>query len=331
VTEFGCDASDFDWGRGPMDVAAMYADGIRWLTHKATEGTSTRHVNYGRALTRARDAGIPVLGAYHVVRSVGALSSQVKAFTAYLDQATPWWRSHPNFLLQVDLERWPYDDVAGSTGTAFAEQLAGATGKTVIIYASKGQYGNGLGGSRPLWNAAYPSGASGHYRELYPGDNGFGWQSYSGRVPVMWQYTSSATIGGQHGCDANAYRGTLAQLLALAAGGAAPNSSPGGPVVLGDDDILAIADAVAQWATVKGALPASHIGARVNLNSLAAKLDTLATAVAKPPTITLSADQLSQLVSALEGLVPTLEEIDAAVDKAVKARLDGATVHTAGS
>jgi hypothetical protein len=110
-------------------------------------------------------------------------------------------------------------------------------------------------------------------------------------------------------------------------------TSPGGPVVLGDDDILAIADAVAQWATVKGALPATHIGNRVNLNALAGKLDELAAAVAKPApvTLTLSADQLAQVLTAIEGVVPTLAEIDAAVDKAVKARLDGASIHTAGA
>jgi hypothetical protein len=119
-------------------------------------------------------------------------------------------------------------------------------------------------------------------------------------------------------------------------------SSPGGPVILGDDDILAIADAVAQWATVKGALPANHIGAGVNLNVLSSKLAALASdvaavkaAVATPPAVTLSPDQLAQVVAsvvaALQGVVPTLAEINTAVDKAVKARLDGATFHTAGS
>ncbi len=218
MTVFGIDCSDFDWARGPMDIAAMARDGIVFLTHKATEGTSVRHQHYGPALTRARDAGIPVLGAYHVVRSAGSLADQVKAHLAYLDEATPWWRTWPAWIEQVDLELWPYDQVSASTGVAFAELLATATRKAVLIYASKGQYGQALGGGRPLWNAAYPSRAPGHYRELYPGDNGPGWQSYSGRTPVMWQYTDNATIGSQPGCDANAFRGSLAELLALAGG-----------------------------------------------------------------------------------------------------------------
>lgn len=235
MTIFGTDLSDFDWGRGPMDLAAMRRDGIDFVSHKATEGTSVRHVHYGTILTRARDAGIPVLGAYHVVRSAGALSAQVKSFTGYLDEATPWWRSHPNFFLQVDLEHWSYDQVAASTGTAFADQLAAATGHAVIIYASKGQYGSALGGGRPLWNANYPVSRAGGYAALYAaagGDTGPGWASYSGRVPVFWQYSSSATIGTQPGCDANAYRGSLQQLLALTAPGGVVLAST---ITKGDD------------------------------------------------------------------------------------------------
>jgi GH25 family lysozyme M1 (1,4-beta-N-acetylmuramidase) len=236
VTIFGWDASDFDWSRGPMNLAAARADGISFFTHKATEGVDVRHIHYGAALTRARDAGIPVLGAYHVVRSVGALSAQVKSFTGYLDEATPWWRTHPNFFLQVDLEHWPYDQVAASTGTAFAEQLAAATGHVVIIYASKGQYSNSLGGSRPLWNANYPHpGRVGGYASLYAaagGDTGPGWQSYSNRTPVIWQYADSAVIGGEPGCDANAYRGSLQQLLALTAPGGVVLASS---ITKGDD------------------------------------------------------------------------------------------------
>lgn len=241
MTVFGWDASDYDWGRGPMNLAAAHSDGISFFTHKATEGTSVRHIHYGAALTRARDAGIPVLGAYHVVRSTGSLADQVKNFTGYLDSATPWWRSHPNFFLQVDLEHWSYDQVAASTGTAFAEQLAAATGHAVIIYASKGQYGSALGGSRPLWNANYPTSHAGGYGALYVlagGDKGPGWASYSSRVPVFWQYTSSATIGTQPGCDANAYRGSLQQLLALTAPGGVVLTSVTKP--LGDNDMLLI-------------------------------------------------------------------------------------------
>jgi hypothetical protein len=60
---------------------------------------------------------------------------------------------------------------------------------------------------------------SGGFKGLYPGDSSSRWNAYSGQVPEILQYSSSATIGGQTTCDANAYRGTLAELTALLAPG----------------------------------------------------------------------------------------------------------------
>lgn len=219
MTVFGWDASNFDWSRGSMDLTAAYRDGIRFFTHKATEGDNTVHGKYGPALNAARTAGVPVLGAYHVVRSGPSVAAQVAWMLSTMDHATPWWRTHPNFVLQVDLERWPYDQVSAQRGHDFATALQAATGKTVVIYASRGQYGNAIPAGFPLWNAAYPSSRAAGYASLYPGDNGSGWTAYSGRTPLIWQYASSATIGGHATCDANAFRGSLAQLIALTGGG----------------------------------------------------------------------------------------------------------------
>src|SRR5262245_44830752 len=136
MTLFGWDASDFDWPRGPMDLAAAKADGMTFFTHKATEATSTRHVHTGEALARARDAGFEFIGAYHVVRSAPGAAAQVAYFLAYLDETAPWWRAHPGFFLQVDLELWPYDAVSAAAGAAFTRALQAAQPKTVILYAS---------------------------------------------------------------------------------------------------------------------------------------------------------------------------------------------------
>ncbi len=222
-TQFGWDASDYDWGRGPMNLAAAAQDGIVFFTHKATEGISTRHRHYGEALRRARDAGIPVLGAYHVVRTAPAVSSQVSYMLSYLDSQTPWWRDHPYFFIQVDLELWDYDAVPAAVGEAFADAISQATGKVSVIYASRGQYGNQLNGtSHELWNANYGSDPQVHFKTAYSargGDTGPGWTSYSGKTPVIWQYGARTTIGTQHICDANAFRGTLADLQTLVSGG----------------------------------------------------------------------------------------------------------------
>jgi len=131
MTEFLWDASDFDWSRGPMDLAAAKADGIVGFTHKATEGVSVKHVHTGEALARARDAGLEFIGAYHVVRSVD-VAAQVRYFLAYLDAVAPWWRSFPGFFHQVDLELWSYYQVTAATGMEFARQLVAAQPKRVI-------------------------------------------------------------------------------------------------------------------------------------------------------------------------------------------------------
>jgi len=218
-TQFGWDASDYDWSRGPMDLGAAARDGIVFFTHKATEGTGTKHQRYGEALRRARDAGIPVLGAYHVVRSSPSVSAQVDYFLSYLDGQTPWWRNWPDWFLQVDLEKWSYDKVPASAGEAFADLVEQRTGRKAVIYASRGQYGNELNGtSHLLWNANYGANIEDHYAAVYAargGDSGAGWVTYSGRMPVFWQYGSRTRIGTQTICDANAFRGTLAQLRAL--------------------------------------------------------------------------------------------------------------------
>jgi hypothetical protein len=228
MTVFGWDASDYDWSRGSMNIAAAAAEGIVFFTHKATEGTRTVHAYYQRALNEARAAGIEFLGAYIVVRTPGnggngSVRDQVEFFLTRLDSQTPWWRSHPGFFLQVDLEHWSnssgfvYDAVAPTYGIEACDLLHG-TDKWVVLYAPKWAYGDSIGGDVPLWSSAYGTNPAARYRDAYPGDGGAGWQKYSGREPVFWQYGSRLTIGSQPTCDANAYRGTLDELRALITG-----------------------------------------------------------------------------------------------------------------
>lgn len=237
MTIFGWDASDFDWDRGPMDLKAARAAGIDFFTHKATEGTGTRHKHYGEALGRARDAGVPFLGAYHVVRTKPPVEQQVDFCLAYVNEKTPWWRDHPGWFFQCDLEHWPTDKVAPAVGVAWCEQIEARTGRRALLYAPHWAYGDSLGGRAPLWASHYVNG-SGEYRALYPAETFKGWRAYSGRTPAILQYTSSATIGRQPGCDANAYRGTVAEFAQLI--GAA------GAAVRGEDMAIIAKDAAGQ-------------------------------------------------------------------------------------
>lgn len=200
MTVFLRDMSDYDSNEDMI--------GYVGVTHKATEGTTITHVQYGPRLNRYRTQGVQILGAYHVLRTPGSggsgsLSSQLDFWLSTLDKATPWWRTHPHFILQIDLEKWPYDSVSSTTGLLFARMLvnSGVPGWKVT-YASREQYGNSLTGiATSLWNAAY-------YGSTYPGDNASDWAQYSGKTPVLWQYTNVPF-------DKNAFRGSLGDLLSL--------------------------------------------------------------------------------------------------------------------
>lgn len=220
----GIDASDFDWSRGPMDLAAAVRDGIVFFTHKASEGTRVQHARYGEAMARAQSAVVPFMGAYVVPRTPGnnghgTVRAQVNYFLSYLDRHTPWWRGMREFFLQVDLEHWGYDDVPPWVGVEMCRILRAETGKWVVLYAPRWAYGDSIpNDGTPLWASAYGRNPAVPYRQAYPGDGSSGWAPYSGRTPTFLQYGSRLRIGSQPGCDANAYRGSLDQLRALVTG-----------------------------------------------------------------------------------------------------------------
>ena len=222
MTVFGWDASDYDWDRGPMDYDAAKKDGIVFASHKATEGTTRQHKHFGTAMARARDAGIPILGAYHVVRSPRNARDEVDYCLSYVDKMVPWWSDFPFWFWQIDIEKWPYDSVPAAEGEDVADIIQAQTGRVAINYASKGQYGDQLKGtSHELWNAAYGPDRVGPYREVYAGlggDKAAGWTTYSGKQNKILQFGSKTKIGSQPTCDADAFRGSLDELKALIKG-----------------------------------------------------------------------------------------------------------------
>jgi hypothetical protein len=214
-----------------MDLAAARADGISFFTHKATEANNTQHTHYGDGMNRARAAGIPFLGPYHVVRTLD-VNAQVDYHLAYVNTQTPWWTTHPGWFFQADLEKWSYDAVAPTLGVQFAAEIERRTGRRCILYAPQWAYGDSIGGNAPLWASAYGPNPAGRYQAIYPGDTSPVWGAYSGRVPVILQFGSRATIGRQIGCDINAFRGTTGDFAALIRGEAPLG---GGTPIPGDD------------------------------------------------------------------------------------------------
>lgn len=196
------DCSDFD-----SDVSMP--PGFSGGTYKFTEGTTVKHISGPATLTSWRTQGLPILGAYHVVRTPGnggngLLGNQLDYWLSYLDSAIPWWRDVP-FLLQVDAEKWPYDQVSAQTVIDFCTLLNNEVQHGwKVCYASRGQYGDSLTGIPiDLWNA--------HYVGTYPGDKSSDFAPYSGKVPVGLQYTNTPF-------DQNGFPGTVNDLLARMGG-----------------------------------------------------------------------------------------------------------------
>lgn len=245
MTIFGWDASHYD---DPPDAARMIREGFSFFTHKAggdgndpelaatwknVKPYRATHIAFnanGDSYYAASDGSPGVLvGAYWVVRPDlhGNASDDADAFLARLDSQCPGWRD-AWFILQADCESWGDSSGRKKPNKAhikvFCDRLRAKAPKLMpLVYASKGDYGDSLAGlGYPLWNAryslSYQTGtASGLYARALAA--GSGWVEYSGQMPPIWQFTSSATIAGQTTCDANAYRGTLAQLASLVAPG----------------------------------------------------------------------------------------------------------------
>jgi hypothetical protein len=161
-----------------------------------------------------------------------SIAAQVSYLIAYADQVTPWWRTFPGWFWQMDTEHWTYDKVSGSTGAAACAELRRRTGKQVLHYAPQWAYGNGIPGSDPLWASHYVSG-SGDFKALASKVGSSLWAAYSGRTPAILQYSSSATIGRQSGCDANLFRGSLDDFARLI-GSTSPSSGSVLEAVEGD-------------------------------------------------------------------------------------------------
>jgi hypothetical protein len=222
MTVYGWDASNHDWARGAMDLPRARKEGISLFTHKVAEGHLFYKDPYFRAaMARAKIANFPVVGGYFVPHP-GTQEDQADWFVGIVTNEAPWWKDHPCFIWQIDAEKFDYMARAPSVSeiNVFGDRVMDRTGcaaDSILVYAPNWLYGDGLSGLRyrNLWSSAYVNGI-GSFKGLYPGDNGTGFQPYSGITPTVWQYTSSATIAGQGPCDANAIRvATEADMVAL--------------------------------------------------------------------------------------------------------------------
>lgn len=313
MTIFGWDTSHYDYDRGSVDLRAAKADGMVFVTAKIGEGSSNTDPRFDDTVTRARDAGIEFIGAYYVVHTTNP-AGQADRCIALADQLAPWWCSYPGWFWQGDFEHWPTDFPPPSACKTFCDRLVERTGRRVIAYASHGQYGDTLAGlGHPLWNANYGTNPIGHYRELYPGDGSSRWSAYSSQVPVLLQYGSNTRIGTQSTCDANAFRGSVADFRTLINGGSMATLTTDDPGWLDTlfrlDSILRMTDPAARTGEPNELAKA--------IRALAADVATLKSQVAvllanagQPVAITLTTEQLGALANALIGATrPAVEDV----------------------
>lgn len=218
------DVSSYDHARGPLDMALAVQQGVALVTHKATEGTNYQDPYWAATYRSMAASRLAAYGAYHVLYPGGMVSiaAQVAFFTGVLDATAPGWRADPRFVIQLDAERFSYMAAAPSVAECnqFRAAVIGARGGgDVAGYLPRWLYGDSAAAySGPLWSSAYVAG-TGSPAAIYPGDSGPGWAPYGSKAPLIWQFTSSATIAGQAPSDANAIRIGAGQLLAVLTGG----------------------------------------------------------------------------------------------------------------
>lgn len=217
MTTFGWDASHYD-------APPTQRDGIDFYTHKLTDGNRWyEDAEFKQALENARDLGIPILGAYHVLWGNASIEAQAQWYIERLDALTPWWRTLPpgQFILQADAEPFSYNKAPTITQiNRWLDLVTAARGipKEGQSYSPVWYYSTSVTALRyDLWQSNYGANPRLHYRQAYPGDSSPRWNAP--KNPLLLQYGSNATIGNQTTCDANAFRGDLKQLIAALGGG----------------------------------------------------------------------------------------------------------------
>jgi GH25 family lysozyme M1 (1,4-beta-N-acetylmuramidase) len=110
---------------------------------------------------------------------------------------------------------------------AWLSAVEQATGRTPLLYCSWSFWGDVLGemADYPLWIAAYHGLGHDDPRDSVPGCR-------------FWQYSDNAQVPGVGSCDDSVFRGTVAELAALAGGAPPAPPAPADPLQLGGRTLL---------------------------------------------------------------------------------------------
>ena len=195
---------------------------------KATENDNYTNPDYARAKVRAADAGA-YFCAYHFLHAGNGAGQASYAFGAVGSEVPLMIDCEPTYGPNGAIASAPQiSDVVG-----FITEYRALGGKTYLLYLPHWYWAGNLG--QASLASVIDLGmllVSSDYTAY--SDTGPGWAPYGGMTPVIWQYTSSATLNGVTNVDMNVYRGTLADFQTQVTTGGAQGGGTEPTLVEGD-------------------------------------------------------------------------------------------------
>ncbi|WP_052068581.1 glycoside hydrolase family 25 protein [Rhodococcoides fascians] len=204
MTIFGIDIAS--WQKG-LNIDRVAAEGFRYIIAKATESNDYRNPEYAAQKAGARKNGLH-FGAYHYLRADTSAKAQVDNYAALEpDKSVPVMLDHEAGSGDVRVLR------------AVHSEFVARGYRVNLTYLPNWYWGGTMGkpdltGLPPLMSSNYGRERAGYASAIYPGDSDVGWNGYGGLDVAVFQFTQKASVAGQS-IDANAFRGTEAQLAAL--------------------------------------------------------------------------------------------------------------------
>ena len=234
---------DLSSHQGNISHAQIRREGYSYAICKATEGTYFTDTYYAKNARDAQAAGL-IPGAYHFLTNENVWQ-QIDRFLATVGRVE-------GKLIALDVEdpNWPAQYGNGSPSktdiwNAVHYLHEKTNGHPILIYSGYWFWGDRLGNpdisslvrdkNCRLWVSRYVSG-QGYGSTLYQSVPAAWWEGrdrggFGNHKPTILQFTESALVAGQY-IDANAFRGTVAELRKLTVG-QTPVIPPPAPEILG--------------------------------------------------------------------------------------------------
>lgn len=201
--------------QGRIDWPAV--DDVEFAICRASLAT-TPDLSFTRNRAGAAARGL-IPGAYHFLypASVAAPETQADVFVSIVGNPA-------GTLIAIDIERDKTARPDGADATRFIARLRSHWPDHPLLLYAPGWYWPSIGNPRlahygSLWHSRYIAESGSSPRELYASVPGSFWRvSHGGwTAPTILQFSSRSRVSGIAGnVDANAFRGTRAELLALA-------------------------------------------------------------------------------------------------------------------